>query len=108
MIYENDRVLEAVIAIQNNDAVKLGQLMVDSHSSLNTMVNIAQNLPACYGARMTGAGFGGCAIALVQKDQAEPFATQVADEFQKQSGLTPSIYISMATEGCRVALSSCV
>ncbi|MDO8954028.1 MAG: galactokinase [Gammaproteobacteria bacterium] len=113
VISENDRVLEAVIAMQNNDAVKLGQLMVDSHSSLNRdfevcnealniMVNIAQNLPSCYGARMTGAGFGGCAVALVQKDQAEQFAEVVAREFQKQTGLTPSIYISLATEGCSI------
>ncbi|MDF2939599.1 MAG: Galactokinase, partial [Gammaproteobacteria bacterium] len=79
VVSENDRVLKAVQAMQANDAVKLGQLMLDSHNSLNRdfevtnealniMVNIAKNLPGCFGARMTGAGFGGCAVALVQKE----------------------------------------
>jgi len=111
VISENARVLEAVEAMHQNDALKLGQLMLDSHNSLNrdfdvcnealnTMVNIAKDMPGCYGARMTGAGFGGCAVALLEKSEAEHFAEAVKKEFYRQTGLTPSIYISQAMDGC--------
>jgi len=64
------------------------------------MVNLAVNLPGCLGARMTGAGFGGCAVALLQKNQAKSFSERVESEFSQQTGLNPSIYITEATRGC--------
>lgn len=117
VISENERVLEAVAAMNNNDPKKLGQLMLDSHNSLNRdfevsnealniMVNIAKDLPGCYGARMTGAGFGGCAVALVHKDHAKEFADKVFVEFKKQTGLRPNIYITAATNGCEITTAS--
>ena len=74
--------------MQANDPVTLGKLMNASHHSLdhdfevtndalNTMVAIAQSQPGCYGARMTGAGFGGCAVALVASKAIECFIQQV-------------------------------
>jgi galactokinase len=117
VVSENQRVLEAAKAMQSNNALKLGQLMLDSHNSLNrdfevtnealnSIVNIAKDLPGCFGARMTGAGFGGCAVALVQKDQAEAFAEKVLTEFKRQTNLTPSIYISQASSGCELIFSN--
>ncbi|MDF2529486.1 MAG: Galactokinase [Gammaproteobacteria bacterium] len=113
VVSENDRVLQAVTAMRNNDPVTLGRLMLDSHNSLNRdfevcnealniIVNIAKDLPGCFGARMTGAGFGGCAVALLQKECAQGFSEQVAIEFKRQTGLSPSIYITEATEGCKL------
>ena len=82
VITENDRTLQAVEAMRRGEVAALGVLMNKSHESLrddyevssdalNAMVEIAQAHPACHGARMTGAGFGGCAVALVDAEAAE-------------------------------------
>jgi galactokinase len=73
-----------------------------TNEALNIMVNIAKNLPGCFGARMTGAGFGGCAVALVQKECAQSFSERVAVEFTNLAGLSPNIYITEAAEGCKL------
>lgn len=113
VVSENERVLETVAAMQENNPGRVGELMVASHLSLrddfevsspalNQIVEIALAQPGCYGARMTGAGFGGCAVALVQAEQAETFAQAVAEQYHSQSGLQPNIYISVATDGAAV------
>ena len=105
VISENERVLTAVAAMHRNDPHQLGQLMNASHDSLrddyavsshelNVIVEIAQAQAGCYGARMTGAGFGGCAVALVQAEKAAPFAQVVAAQYKLAAQLTPNIYIS--------------
>jgi galactokinase len=110
IISENERTLEAAKVMQQGDAVKLGRLMVNSHHSmrddfeisnkeLNLMVEIALLQPGCYGARLTGAGFGGCAVALVQAGDAQNFAETVARQYEHEAGLTPQIYICEATDG---------
>lgn len=110
VITENDRTLKAVAAMQRGDVAELGQLMNLSHASLrddyevssealNTMVSLAQQHEACYGARMTGAGFGGCAVALVRADAANMFAEMVGAAYQQVTGLTPSVYVCYATNG---------
>ena len=77
MISENDRTVHAVEAMRGGDIGRLGRLMNESHASLrddyavssdalNAMVEAAQAHKACFGARMTGAGFGGCAVAIVR------------------------------------------
>ncbi len=107
---ENARTLQAVWAMKSNDARSLGQLMNQSHASLrddfevssqalDEMVALAQAHPACYGARMTGAGFGGCAVALVEADRAEAFAGDIAASYQELTGLEPSLYLCEATAG---------
>jgi galactokinase len=86
VITENTRTLAAAEAMKAGDAVTLGKLMDESHTSmrddfeissdaLNSIVDAARRESSCYGARMTGGGFAGCAVALVKADEAERFAT---------------------------------
>jgi galactokinase len=63
------------------------------------MVQIAQSLPGCLGARLTGAGFGGCTVNLVTQDQAEGFARSLGPEYERRTGLHPEIYICQASGG---------
>ncbi len=113
VISENQRTLEAAESMRRNDPTSLGMLMDQSHQSLrddyevsndalNVMVEIAQAQPACYGARMTGAGFGGCAVAVVDLQGAEDFAASVAAEYGGQTRNTPEAYICRATNGAEV------
>jgi galactokinase len=113
VITENARTLEAAEVMRQGDAAKIGKLMDASHVSMrddfeisrdemNTMVEIAQGHPACYGARMTGGGFGGCAVALVRVEDAKTFADVVGAAYAKATGLTPSIYVCHATDGANV------
>jgi len=113
VISENERTLQASQTMRQGDAVKLGQLMNASHESLredfevssdalDTMVEHARRTDGCYGARMTGAGFGGCAVALVQATQADDFAIKVAAGYERTTGKEPSIAICHATDGAEV------
>ena len=113
VVTENDRTVRAAEAMKSADAETLGTLMNASHESLrydfevcndalNTMVDCARRHPACLGARMTGAGFGGCAVALVHSDQAEPFAREVAADYRQATGLEPKVYVTAATAGAAV------
>ncbi|MDP2975841.1 MAG: galactokinase [Anaerolineales bacterium] len=117
VIRENDRVTRAVAAMRGGDLETLGRLLVASHASLrddfevssqalNIMVEIACQEPGCFGARMTGAGFGGCAVALVQAEKVQDFAVCVAKKYAQQTGLTPNVYICQAVEGAGLLLSS--
>lgn len=113
VVTENARVLKAVEAMRSNDVVTLGRLFNESHASLrddfevtndalNWIVEAAQARPECLGARMTGAGFGGCAVALVRKDSAEAFAQAVGAEYRARSGKEAAIFVSEAGEGASV------
>ena len=113
IITENARTLEAGEAMKRGDAPALGKLMDESHVSmrddfeissdaLNAIVDAARREDGCYGARMTGGGFAGCAVALVDVNQAEHFATAVAGTYQNNTGLTPAIYVCRATNGAEV------
>ena len=115
VITENARTLAAGEAMKRGDASALGKLMDESHVSmrddfeissdaLNAIVDAARREPGCYGARMTGGGFAGCAVALVDVDQAERFATAVAGTYQNNTGLTPAIYVCRATNGAEVVV----
>ena len=109
VISENERTQQAGGALARGDAAEFGRLMDASHASLahdyevssealDRMVEAARRHPGCYGARMTGAGFGGCAVALVDA-AAEDFTVRVAQDFRRVTGLTPSIFITQATDG---------
>jgi galactokinase len=113
VVTEDQRVLDAIDAMRVGNVVKLGQLLDASHVSmrddfeitneaLNIMVTIARHQSGCCGARMTGGGFGGCAIALVDAGKAEEFATSVAREYQAETGLTPSVYVCHPSQGAEV------
>ncbi len=113
VITENARTLQAAEAMKRGDAAALGKLMDESHVSmrddfeissdaLNAIVDAARREPGCYGARMTGGGFAGCAVALVKVEEAEHFATAVMGTYQNSTGLTPAIYVCKATNGAEV------
>ncbi len=110
VVTENDRTLRAA---ETRDPVAFGQLMNASHDSLrddfevtnhelNVMVDCARRLPGCYGARMTGAGFGGCAVALVAAKQAAAFADAIAQDYETATGRKPQIYVCRAANGAEV------
>ncbi|MBL8119712.1 MAG: galactokinase, partial [Anaerolineae bacterium] len=95
------------------DAAARGKLMDASHVSmrddfeisrdaLNAIVDAARREPGCYGARMTGGGFAGCAVALVDAAEAERFALAVAGTYQNATGLEPAIYVCNATNGAEI------
>jgi galactokinase len=110
---ENERVLEAVEAMRRGDAPAVGRLLSASHASLrddfevssdylNRIVDCASAQESCYGARMTGAGFAGCAVALVRAPAASAFASAVAACYQEGCRLAPAVYICPATNGAEV------
>ena len=113
IISENDRTLRAAKALEHGDMDTFGQLMNASHTSLrddyevssielNIMVEIANLQLGCLGARMTGAGFGGCAVALVQKESANTFVENIRSSYQASTGLKPNIYICEASNGAEI------
>ena len=113
VISENARTRQAAAAMRRGDAIEPGRLMNASHASLrddfevsskelNVMVTCAQQEKSCFGARMTGAGFGGCAIALVRADAAQDLAEAVAACYRAQTGLTPNVYVCTATQGAEL------
>ena len=113
IITENERVLQAVDSMHRDDPATLGRLFNESHVSLrddfevtnnalNWIVEIAQGQSACYGARMTGAGFGGCAVALVRRDSAGEFSQAVGAEYKLKSGMEAKVYVCSASEGASV------
>jgi galactokinase len=106
-------VLEGIAALQRGDPAAFGELMVASHISLrddyevscaelDAMVEAAWDAPGVIGARMTGGGFGGCAVALVEAERAEAFSTQVAAAYEEKTGIVPSLYICTAEAGADV------
>jgi len=111
---ENERTLQAAKALRSGDVERLGELMNASHRSLrddyevsseelDTLVEIAQ-LEGALGARMTGAGFGGCVVALIQLDRAEEFSRRVMDRYRAETDLEPQAYPCTASEGVRVVV----
>ncbi len=116
VITENDRTVAAAAALNSGDLKTLGRLMHEAHVSYSqdfeascveadTMVDLAQNLPGLLGARLTGGGFGGCTINLVEKDKASTFAASLGRLYQQATGITPEIHICHASDGAH-AISS--
>lgn len=112
VVYENERVIESVTALKNNDLITFGKLMNQSHDSLrdlyeitgkelDTLVDEARKIDGVLGSRMTGAGFGGCTVSLVHNDSIEKFIKQVGEEYKKRIGYSPSFYISEIGDGGR-------
>ncbi len=110
IVSENDRVLSTVQSLKENDIPRVGELMYESHVSLrdlyevsstelNHIVESAMESVGCYGARMTGAGFGGCGVALVEKDCASSFSEEVISRYKAKSGLDAEIFVTPATAG---------
>jgi galactokinase len=115
VISENQRVLDAVDALRAHDIDKVGRLMRESHNSLrdlyevscrelDLMVESAEGLPGYRGGRMTGGGFGGCTVNLVNASDADIFAEQIAARYRKKTGIQPDVYISFPANGAGVDL----
>lgn len=116
IVTENERVLETIEVMKNGNLKRLGELFNASHDSLrddfevtnealNRMVKCAREQSSCYGARMTGAGFGGCAVALVNEDKAEAFTQVVSAAYKQRVGLEASVYVCKASEGASILQS---
>jgi galactokinase len=117
VINENQRVLDGSRALEGGDLNRFGELMRDSHYSLrdlyavssdelDVMVEMAEGLPGHYGGRMTGGGFGGCTVNLVNAADAQPFADEVSRRYLGKTGIKPDIYICSAAQGARAEQSS--
>ncbi len=113
VVEENLRPVAMAAALRDGDLELAGRLMNDSHGSLrdlyevsgpelDRMTGLARNHPACYGARLTGAGFGGCGVALVAADQAEIFAEDVRRSYVAESGLPAELFTCRAVGGARL------
>ena len=111
-VTEMDRVLRAVDALKANNLAELGRLLYASHDSLkndyevtgielDTLVESASKQKGCLGARMTGAGFGGCAIALVHKDSVQDFMRNVQNEYTEKIGYSGDFFACGAGEGVK-------
>ncbi|WP_086348093.1 galactokinase [Candidatus Enterococcus clewellii] len=111
-VTENQRTMKAKKALQNGDLTAFGQLLNDSHRSLqmdyevtgielDKLVEAAQKQPGVLGARMTGAGFGGCAIALVKEDALDTFIDTVGKEYQDAIGYAADFYKAHIDDGAR-------
>ncbi len=109
-VSENERVIASAAALKNGNLEKLGQLLNASHRSLkedyevtgkelDTLAFAAQNEHGCLGARMTGAGFGGCAIALVHKDALDSFIKNVQKAYTKEIGYEAGFFACSSGDG---------
>jgi galactokinase len=112
VVRENQRVLDAVQCLNKGDLNRLGKLMRESHESLrdlyevscrelDVMVESAEGLPGYFGGRMTGGGFGGCTVNLVSAANAEDFAVQIAERYERAIGIHPQTYICSAEDGAQ-------
>jgi len=110
VVTENARVLEALKVLEAGDLERFGELMNASHESLrddyevsskelDVLVELAWKQPGTLGARMTGAGFGGCTVNLVRADAADAFAEAVSQGYQDSLGLKAEIYVCQASDG---------
>lgn len=110
VITENARTVAAAEALTNHDLATLGRLMAEAHESYSkdfeasceeadTMVELAQDLPGLIGARLTGGGFGGCTINLVEQSHAPAFVEKLAELYTGHTGIVPQIHICHACGG---------
>lgn len=109
-VYENQRTIKAVSALQANDIEEFGRLMNASHVSLrddyevtgielDTLVEEAWKVPGVIGSRMTGAGFGGCTVSLVKEEDIDLFTRQVGDAYLKKIGYAADFYVVEIGDG---------
>jgi galactokinase len=110
VVTENARVLSAAEALEQHDLHRFGRLMAESHRSLrddyevsskelDLMVDLAREVEGVYGARMTGGGFGGCTVNLVDVAKVKRFQQYVATEYERITMLRPEIYVCEASDG---------
>lgn len=110
VVYENDRVKRAYEYIRNDKIEEFSKLLIESHESLknlyevtgkelDTIVEEALAFESCIGAKMTGAGFGGCAIAIVLKDRVNDFIEKIGRKYRTEIGYYANFYLTGSGEG---------
>jgi galactokinase len=113
VVSENERVLKSVDALRRSDLTTFGELLCSSHQSLghdyevsspelDLMVELACRLEGVVGARMTGAGFGGCTVNLVRQETIDSFREQVIDVYRSRTGLPAEMHVCRAVDGLRI------
>ena len=113
VVSENDRTCAAVEVLAAGDFDRFGKLMNASHDSLrddyevscselDAMVEAARGVTGVYGARMTGAGFGGCTVSLVAAEAVDAFCERVPAHYREATGLEPKVYVCEPAQGARV------
>ena len=117
VVSENRRVLDAVEALRNGDVARFGDLMYESHVSLrddfavstpelDLLVERASQTEGVMGARLTGAGFGGCTVNLVELDAVGRFEASVVEPYREKTGLAAAALVCRAVNGLRVSRPS--
>ncbi|MBU4509927.1 galactokinase, partial [bacterium] len=113
VISENHRVQTGVQALREGNFSAFGQLMIESHHSLKNdyevscteldlLVNLALKQEGVLGARMTGAGFGGCTVNLLRREYIDVFEKTIKQGYKKITGILPDIYVTPPAEGAKV------
>jgi galactokinase len=113
VVEEIERSKQAEALLEAVNILRFGELMNECHISLrdlyevscpelDIMTRVAQSLEGCYGARLTGAGFGGCTVNLVEREKAEQFSQQLAKGYEVETGYPPEIYITRASRGAEL------
>ncbi|MBU1291135.1 galactokinase, partial [bacterium] len=113
VISENYRVQTGVQALREENFSAFGKLMIKSHQSLkddyevscpelDLLVDLALKQEGVLGARMTGAGFGGCTVNLLEKNYIDAFKKSIKNEYKKITGINPDIYVTQPSEGAKV------
>ncbi len=113
VVEECARVEQAIQKMETGDAAAFGKLMFEGHASLrdlyevscpelDVLVDSAASLPGCIGARLTGAGFGGCTVNLVEEGQAEAFIEQLKQKYLAATGKHADVYLCRASQGPQV------
>ncbi len=109
-VSENQRAIEAVAALKNNDVAKFGQLMNQSHVSLrddykvscdeiDVLVDLAWKVDGVIGSRITGGGFGGCTVSIVKNDAVDTFMEEVGKGYKEKTGIDAEFYVVEIGEG---------
>lgn len=116
---ENQRVLQTMVALRAGDLLTVGRLLQEAHASarddyeisvpeIEMLVKIALEQPGVLGARLTGAGWGGCIVALVQLNRVESFAQRVPPVYQAATGLTAEVFACRSAAGAGLVLRTSV
>ncbi len=112
-VYENQRTIKAVKALKENDIKTFGQLMNESHISLrddyetsceetDILAELAWNCPGVIGARITGGGFGGCTVNIVENDAIDNFKNVISRGYKEKTGIDAEIYVAQIGDGAHV------
>jgi galactokinase len=110
VVTEDDRVMKFTAALQRGDLGGVGALMIEGHQSLrddyevsipelDTLVHAATEVEGCYGARLTGAGFGGCIVALANEQAVPELEKHLRQVYQQRHAIDPTVYVTRAADG---------